>query len=63
MSRFEYSVGKDLEPGQTSSTGLYALVSKNSDIVLRISLFKDLSQMHYDENSRTIKECYLREIV
>lgn len=62
LARFEYRVGKDLEVGETSSTGLYALVSKGSDVVLRISLFKSLSAIHYDENSRTIKECYLREI-
>lgn len=62
MSRFEYSLGQQLEPGQTSSTGLYALVSKESGIALRISLLKDLSAIHYDEHSRIIKECFLREI-
>lgn len=62
MSRFEYKIGKQIEPGQSSSTGIYGLISKESGIALRISLIKELSAIHYDENSRIIKECYLREI-
>lgn len=59
MKKFQFKVGKRLERGETSSSGLYALISNKGDVVLRISLIKEIAQLHLDENSRYLAEAWI----
>lgn len=52
-------MGKKLESGETSESGLYAVVSSKSDWVLRISMFKEFAELARDK-SRYIAECWLK---
>lgn len=59
MERFEFKVGKKLELGEVSKSGLYAIVAKNGDLTLRISLIKEIAELQYDENSRYLAEAWI----
>lgn len=49
--------GKELQPGEFSGTGLYA-VCKRSGWSLRVTFFQELAELWRDD-TRIIKECYL----
>lgn len=59
LERFEFKVGKKLELGEVSKSGLYAIVAKNGDLTLRISLIKEIAELQYDENSRYLAEAWI----
>lgn len=51
-------MGKPLQPGEKSKNGLYGMISKKTNIVLRISLFQEIAAMLMDE-SRCLVEIWL----
>ena len=59
MKRFEFRLGRTLQPGEESSTGLYALMSNTSGIALRISMMKEIAELHSCDSSRSLREASL----
>lgn len=57
--QFRFVLGAVLKPGQRSSSGLYALVSKQKGIVLRISMFQEIAEMQLDPEFRYLQEVWL----
>lgn len=54
-----FILGKKLTDNESSKNGLYALMDKNKNIVLRISMNKEISKIHLDNNYRYLNEIYL----
>lgn len=52
-------LGKRLEKGEESSTGLYGIVSSITDKPLRVALNKDIANMLAGDQYRYITEAYL----
>lgn len=59
VQRILFTVGPRLPPGQESPSGLYAIVSAKKDIVLRITLVKEVAAELSDEATRYIAACWL----
>ena len=59
VKRITFRLGKKLQPNETSSSGLYAVVSCKNDFTLRISLFKEAAQLFCDWDSRYLAECWI----
>lgn len=57
--RFRYHIGEDLKPGDDSPSGLYALLDAESDLALRISLDKRISEIHCDWQYRKLATAYI----
>lgn len=62
VKRIDLKLGKPLLPGELSSTGLYAVVAKRRDRILRVSLIKDVAEMIGDDPSRYVAECWVDPI-
>lgn len=60
IRRLTLRLGRQLEPGARSASGLYALVSQRSGAILRISLFQDAAEFMCDYTSRGVYECRLQ---
>lgn len=54
-------VGEELQPGQSSRSGLYAICKKKSGWPLRVSLFKEATEIWADP-SRTMHECWVSKV-
>lgn len=50
--------GKRLATGESSKSGLYAIVDNRKDIVLRISMSREIAEMLTD-TSRYVAECWI----
>lgn len=59
IKRIGFKVVKKLNVGEKSSSGLYALVSNKGDVVLRVSMIKEIAEIHYDKSSRYLAEVWL----
>jgi hypothetical protein len=59
IGRWYYHVGEALEPGQTSPSGLYALLDAKSNLTLRISLDPQIAAIHCDNVHRKLACAYL----
>jgi hypothetical protein len=59
--RATFVIGKDLKSGQPSSNGLYAIASRKTSAVLRISLIKELAYLITDD-SRYVAECFITDV-
>ena len=57
--QFRFKIGKTLEKGQKSESGLYALMSKKGDYALRISLIQGIAELHAEDDSRYLAEAWL----
>lgn len=57
LARIEYRRGRKLLPGETSSTGMYGIVS-SSGITLRACLIKEQAEL-YASDTRSICELHL----
>jgi hypothetical protein len=57
--QFSFKVGRVLENGENSRSGLYALMSKKGEYALRISLIKGISELHCDDDTRYLAEAWL----
>lgn len=62
IARFQYRAGDTLERGQTSPTGLYALLDSKSDLCLRISLDPQIAAIHCDDQYRKLAIAYIKLI-
>lgn len=58
IKRFDCVLGKILDPGEESKSGLYAVIS-DKGVVLRVQLIKEIAEMYRDD-SRIISEAYLK---
>lgn len=59
VRQFDLQIGKTLEPGEKSRSGIYAIVSKQKGIILRASLIQGIAELYRDESFREIKEAFL----
>ena len=59
VKRVTFRVGRELLPGEASRSQLYALVSKRSGAVLRISMVREIAEELCDYDSRYLAECWL----
>jgi hypothetical protein len=50
--------GRELKPGE-SSNGLYGITSTSKDLVLRIHLRKELSEIYANDPSRHLEEIFI----
>lgn len=57
---FEAVSGKALQPNESSSTGLYGIVSSINNKLLRVSLSKDHANFITQDQFRYLTECHLR---
>jgi hypothetical protein len=55
----EFKLGRELAPGERSRNGLYALLARKRDQVLRISMIQEAADLLCDYESRYIRECYV----
>lgn len=60
IRQFSFRIGDKLEPGQTSRSGFYALMAKKGDYTLRISMMKEIAQLHSEDPSRYLAEAWLQ---
>lgn len=59
VRQVNFKIGRRLEKGEKSKSGLYALMSKKGDFALRISLIQGISELHSDDSSRYLAEAWL----
>jgi hypothetical protein len=59
IRRFTFQLGRPLQRGETSASGLYALCSARKDITLRIALVREAAELMCDYDSRMIREAWL----
>lgn len=59
VRRFRFSVGKPLERGQDSRTGLYGIMSTAKNFALRVSLIKETAMLFTECDSRSLAEVHL----
>ena len=59
VKSLNFVIGRNLQQGETSKSGLYALMSKKGDFALRITLIKGIAEIHNDEYSRYLAEAWL----
>lgn len=62
VTRFRYHIGKDLEPGESSPSGLYALLDADSNLALRISLDHEIAKIHCDWQYRKLASAYISKL-
>jgi hypothetical protein len=62
VREISFRLGKELTAGETSSTGIYAIVKSKNDWTLRISLIKDVANYLCDFNTRKLRECIITKI-
>lgn len=61
VHRITFRVGRILLPGEQSSSGCYAILSKRTGVVLRISLIREAAELQCDD-SRYLAECWVTEV-
>lgn len=61
IRRLRIVLDKKLAPGERSPSGLYALVSRDTGIILRVSLIQGIAEMHRDPASREIYAAWIGE--
>lgn len=59
IRRWSYIAGRRLDTNEKSKTGLYGIMSMQSNIALRISCIQETAEMYRDENSRYLCEIYI----
>jgi hypothetical protein len=62
VREISFRLGKELEPNEDSSTGLYAVVKAKNNWTLRISLYKDIANYFCDFDTRKLRECILIKV-
>lgn len=62
VREISFRLGKELEPNETSSTGMYALVKAKSSWTLRISLHKNVANYLCDFETRKLRECIITKV-
>lgn len=59
VARFSYTLGKNIERGETSSTGIYGIMSGAKHFALRASLIKETAELYTEDPSRYLQELKL----
>lgn len=59
IQKVNLKLGAELAPGQASCNGLYALVSRRKEKLLRVSLIRDAAELMCDYDSRYLRECFV----
>jgi hypothetical protein len=54
--RIQYEIGNRLSPGQTSRTGMYAILSGRNSRILRATLCKEVAEFMADGEDRFLAE-------
>lgn len=62
MERMGFTLGNQLQPGEVSSTGAYALIAASSGTALRISLIREIAELHSCDPSRQLREASLMRL-
>lgn len=62
VREISFRLGKELEPNETSSTGMYALVKSKTNWTLRISLHKNVANYLCDFDTRRLRECIITKV-
>jgi len=52
-------MGRELQPGEESKTGIYTLISRRKGTPLRVSLIKEFAEEMCDYDTRYLVECSL----
>lgn len=60
VARVQISLGRELRPGEASSTGVYALMAARKGTILRVSVIHEYAQELADWDSRTLREATLQ---
>jgi hypothetical protein len=63
LVRVKFEIGEKLEPGQSSSTGVYAICKRKNGWPLRLTALPGIAEAFRDESSRTIHECTIQKII
>jgi hypothetical protein len=60
VKRIKLELGKELERGNTSSSGAYAIVDKRKEKILRVALNQDIAEiLAADYKSRKVVEAFV----
>ena len=59
IAKTRFVIGKRLKHGESSKTGLYAIITENKGLTLRISLHKNVAEYFTECDSRYLAECWL----
>lgn len=59
LKRLKMTMGRELQPGEESKTGIYALISRQKKTPLRVSLIKEYAEEMCDYDTRYLVECSL----
>lgn len=62
VARFAYSIGRVLERGEVSSTGIYGIMSASKHYALRASLIKGTAELYTEDSSRYLRELHLLRV-
>lgn len=62
VREISFRLGRELEPNEASSTGIYAIVKSKNNWTLRISLYKDIANYMCDFDTRKLRECIITKI-
>lgn len=62
VREISFRLGRELQPNETSSTGIYAIVKAKNNWTLRISLIKDVANFICDFKTRKLRECIITKI-
>jgi hypothetical protein len=57
--RVTFHLGRPLQRGEISKSGLYGIMSKRKGIALRISLIKETAELYAEDESRTLCEAWI----
>lgn len=60
VDRLPFHIGRVLQPGEQSKSGLYSLISRRKSIALRITMFKDLATIMSEDDSCYICEAWIK---
>ena len=59
VRRLYFRLGRELNQGEKSRSGLYALVTRKGGTTLRLSLLQEVAEELCDHESRYLTECWL----
>ena len=59
VQKIELKLGAELGTGEASRSGLYALISRRKEKLLRVSLIRDAAELMCDNDSRYLRECFV----
>ena len=55
-------MGDEVPKGSKAKTGLYAILDRHKDTILRVALSKDIAETLCDYDSRYVKEAFISDV-